>query len=236
MSPPRKRKGKISPDPLPAQTQADSSRLDVGEAPGTKALRHEHFEQMAQKFGYSSSYEFALFVQDATKEERQQLVDEFYGTEGRGKGKRKLVCPKEPAKGTKRTVSTTRGRRRSAKPPLQFEDSPPEKRTCNSLEGHPFVERLTCQSLPTVGETCLENPVTEPCESEDLFKTPSSEHINMGISSPHLDQAQPTVAIASSIDELFDNTCIKVEESRTCRTRLNVNSLPSVNIDELFGL
>ena len=51
--------------------------------------RHKHFGRMAEMFGYSSRYEFALHVRDAGREERQRLlrdrVRSMVGLRGRGR-------------------------------------------------------------------------------------------------------------------------------------------------------
>lgn len=58
-----------------------------------KAAKHTRFEEMAAKFGFSSSLEFAEHVTSISKEERKALLEEFkqvtQGSKEKGKGKGK---------------------------------------------------------------------------------------------------------------------------------------------------
>lgn len=49
-------------------------------------VRHTRFEEMAAKFGFSSSLEFAEHVTSISKEERKALLEEFNGVSSKEKG------------------------------------------------------------------------------------------------------------------------------------------------------
>lgn len=169
---------------LPAANNDELKVNDIESAKETnerKVYRHEQFQKMAFQFGFSSSHEFALHVQDTTKEERMKLLSRFYGTSSASdvgdktklKGKRKcekkpgvqdaslkndtkmnaLVQPLQPSAQTRKL---TRRKHRKA---LKFlEDSPPSpKKICpNGSETQdsddPFISIK--QAISSSSSTC----------------------------------------------------------------------------------
>ena len=64
-----------------------------------KTVKHIHFEEMAAKFGFSSSLEFAEHVTSISKEERKALLAEFNRVSSKEKGKeRGKSKPREKGK------------------------------------------------------------------------------------------------------------------------------------------
>ena len=76
----------------PSQSQSTLT-LRESEIEEAKAAKHTRFEEMATKFGFSSSLEFAEHVTSISKEERKALLEEFkrvtQSSKEKGKGKAK---------------------------------------------------------------------------------------------------------------------------------------------------
>ena len=78
----------------PSQSQSTLT-LDENELEEAKAVKHTRFEEMATKFGFSSSLEFAEHVTRISKEERKALLEEFNQVSSKEKGKGKSKANKE---------------------------------------------------------------------------------------------------------------------------------------------
>ena len=191
-----------------------------------KALRHEHFEQMARKFGYTSDYDFAVHVKEASEEERREMLDEFYEVRPlhqKEKNKCFKVNPKRETRKLPKTsnlVSKKRDSCRSRKPALEFEDSPFEKMTCKS----PEAAALTCTPTwnddtgnsfsDSITETRTDPDYNSPQESyqptTSLFDYSNSR--NYAELQPDQRVSQSCVA-DSLVDELFEVTQQRVNQT-----------------------
>ena len=178
-----------------------------------KALRHEHFEQMARKFGYTSDYDFAVHVKEANEEERRDMLDEFYEVRPlhkKEKNKSFEVNPKRETKTLPKTsnlISKKRGSLRSRKLALEFEDSPFEKMTCKS----PEAAALTC--TPTDTGNSFSDSITEARTDPDY-------------NSPH-ESYQPTTS-------LFDYSNSRNYAELQSHQRVNQSCVADSLVDELF--
>ena len=224
-----------------------------------KALRHEHFEQMARKFGYTSDYDFAVHVKEASEEERWEMLDEFYEIrplhqEEKNKtfkvnSRRKTrILPK-----TSKLVSKKRDSRRSRKPALEFEDSPEAAAlTCTPTDtGNSFSDSIT--------EARTDPDYNSPHESyqptTSLFDYSNSR--NYAELQPDQRVSQSCVA-DSLVDELFEVTQQRANQTLNLTLKQHGDHTPdivavqkqtepspkppldscaesSINIDELFG-
>ena len=230
-----------------------------------KALRHEHFEQMARKFGYTSDYDFAVRVKEASEEERREMLDEFYEVrplhqEEKNKtfkvnSRRKTrTLPK-----TSKLVSKKRDSRRSRKPALEFEDSPFEKMTCKS----PEAAALTC--TPTDTGNSFSDSITEARTDPDYNSLhesyqPTTSLFDYSNSRNYAelqsDQRDNQSCVAESlVDELFEVTQQRANQTlnltlkqhgdhtldsvaaqkQTEPSPLDSCAESSINIEELFG-
>ena len=172
-----------------------------------KALRHEHFEQMARKFGYTSDYDFAVHVKEASEEERREMLDEFYEIRPlhqEEKNKTFKVNSRRTLPKTSKLISKKRGSRRSA---LEFEDSPFEKMTCKS----PEAAALTC--TPTDTGNSFSDSITEARTDPDY-------------NSPH-ESYQPTTS-------LFDYSNSRNYAELPSHQRVNQSCVADSLVDELF--
>ena len=226
-----------------------------------KALRHEHFEQMARKFGYTSDYDFAVHVKEASEEERREMLDEFYEIRPlhqEEKNKTFKVNSRRTLPKTSKLVSKKRGSRRSA---LEFEDSPFEKMTCKS----PETAALTCTPTDTgnnfsdsITEARTDPDYNSPHESyqptTSLFDYSNSRNYAELQSHQRINQS----CVADSlVDELFEVTQQRVNQTLNLTLKQHGDHTPdvaaqkqtepspkppldscaesSINIDELFG-
>ena len=174
-----------------------------------KALRHEHFEQMARKFGYMSDYDFAVRVKEASEEERWEMLDEFYEVRPLHKKEKNKSFEVNPKRETRTLPNTSNlvSKKRSRKPALEFEDSPFEKMTCKS----PEAAALTC--TPTDTGNSFSDSITEARTNPDY-------------NSPH-ESYQPTTS-------LFDYSKCRNYAELPSHQRVNQSCVADSLVDELF--
>lgn len=221
-----------------------------------RALRHEHFEKMAEKCGYTSTYDFALHVRDIATEERQEMLDKYYGIQSKGsegKGKSKAKSTRLPPKRN----ALVRSRRKTKKPALEFEDfiSPHETSS--------FSPEQTVLPLASPGLSSQTGVVSQldPSGTRPVVDTGASPQHQTSLSlfsgnSYAGSRADPSTREAITLDSLFEETqetsYCKMAESDSLRHKTDeqldvqmmasekpnteLKSLPSVNIDELFGI
>ena len=267
--PPTKKLGRSSPSsPDNARSPSSICQLNRGtkhKATGTeghqdtdakkKAVRHEQFERMASKFGYTSHYDFALHVKEASKEERQEMLDEFYEVQHQKKSSK--VPPNRKVRTSSRQLSK---RKYSHRPTLEFEDAPFEKGTHKSRPpnlarshdtGEPKLVSRTSDSVNRVHipETDSNPPTNTECRSAGAKFDCSSSGKHQGMT--------PGYGAGSLLDELFEPTVSSLtlhpahggytvarqqtESSPmlnlvpTSCAQKSVCAESSINIDELFG-
>ena len=168
---------------------------------------------MARKLGYTSDYDFAVHVKEASEEERREMLDVFYEVrplhqEEKNKtfkvnSRRKTRTPPK----TSKLVSRKRDLRRSRKPALEFEDSPFEKMTCKS----PEAAALTCTTTDTGNS--FSDSITEARTDPDY-------------NSPH-ESYQPTTS-------LFDYSNSRNYAELPSHQRVNQSCVADSLVDELF--
>lgn len=241
---------------------SEPSCENVVESRERKILRHEHFVRMMERFGFSSQYEFALHVRDAGREERQGLLREFYGgTQAvEGKGKKRLTVAKAPpakrARKLPKSVAREPGGRRR-KPALEFEDSsspplPPLPREAseNPDTGEKISEGVKSSEVKVDTSPTSVMPILPSANSSDHNRLHRNHEEQFSPSmfgtltegSPSVGRNPPTHC--SSIGELFEevgyhgNLEVAAAPSDKIQTKNKggFKSLPSINIDELFGI
>ena len=276
--PPTKKLGRSSPSsPDNASSPSSVCQLNRGtkhKATGTeghldtdakrKAVRHEQFETMARKFGYTSHYDFALRVKEASKEERQEMLDEFYKVQHQKKSSK--VPPNRKVRTSSRQLSK---RKYSHRPTLEFEDAPFDKGTYKSRPpnlarshdtGEPKLVSRTSDSVNRVhippGEADS-NPPTNTAEltTHHVYRSAGAK---FECSSREKHQVMsPGYGTGSLLDELFEPTVSsltlhpahdgytvarqqtesspKLNLVPTSCAQKSVCAESSINIDELFG-
>lgn len=233
---------------------SEPSCENVVESRERKMLRHEHFGRMMERFGFSSQYEFALHVRDTGREERQRLLREFYGgTQAvEGKGKRRLTVAKAPpakrARKLPKSVAREPGRRRR-KPALEFEDSSspplpplPRETSENPDDGEKIPEGVESPEVKvdTSPTSLMPRPPSANSSDHNRLYRNHEEHFSPSM----FTEGYPSPTHRSSIGELFEevgyhgNLEVAAAPSDKIQTKNEggFKSLPSINIDELFGI
>ena len=239
--PPKKlgRSSSSSPDDIDASSPSSVCQLNRGtkheEATGSeghrntaakrKAVRHEQFERMARKFGYTSRYDFAVHVKEASKEERREMLDEFYEVwhqkERENTGDLKLV--------SQTSDSITRVHIN----PGETDSSPPTNidRVALHHEHQSTATKFDCSSNEKRHQGMRQSCVAASLLDE-LF-----EATQPTVRSPTLNRThdcaikkQSTVA-----QKQTESGPSKLNLAPTSRTQKTVCTESSINIDELFG-
>ena len=141
----------------------DSSDSETEEA---KSMRRSHFEEMAIKFGFSSPLEFAVHVTSVNKEQRGNILEEFYGVspknkarvQSKAKVKRKAEESEEEAS-TDRIceVSKSSGKKRNLPTSVSRSVRPSRAKTKRKGKGLQFVEESPPKKICLNGDSVSED-------------------------------------------------------------------------------
>lgn len=179
-----------------------SEEVGFNESEETKTTRRMHFEEMATQFGFSSPHKFAVHVTNISKDERERLLEEFYGhssSKKRSRVKSKAKLQKEFEEdedvssemrplisevdsSNKKKQNRCRSQRRTTRPVgkrkgLQFEEESPPKKLCDKDNSNLLTNDQVQQPMstyPSSSTVALAMDTSSACD-EDLHDIVSSQ-------------------------------------------------------------